>query len=202
MALTRKFLSALAIEEEKAEQIISAHSETVDALKADRDKYKADAEKLPSIQKELDELKAKQDNGDGNEALTKLQEKYDNLDKEYKAYKSDVSAKETKAKKESAKKALLKEAGIADKFIDLIMKASADDIDSIEFDEDGKTIKDADKKKDDYKKAYADFITEKKTVGADQNNPPASNGGTPAVSRAAELFKKHSAEMYGNKKED
>ena len=55
MALTRKFLSALGIEEEKAEQIIAAHTETVDGLKAERDKYKEDAEKLPATQNELAE---------------------------------------------------------------------------------------------------------------------------------------------------
>ena len=50
MALTRKFLKALGIEDEKVDEIISAHTETVDALKAERDGYKADAEKLPGVQ--------------------------------------------------------------------------------------------------------------------------------------------------------
>ena len=39
MALTRKMLKAMGIEEDKIEQIIEAHSETVDSLKADRDSY-------------------------------------------------------------------------------------------------------------------------------------------------------------------
>ena len=57
MALTRKFLSALGIEADKVDEIINAHAETVNALKEERDNYKADAEKLPAVQKELDELK-------------------------------------------------------------------------------------------------------------------------------------------------
>jgi hypothetical protein len=35
MALTRKMLKAMGIEEEKIEQIIEAHAETVDGLKED-----------------------------------------------------------------------------------------------------------------------------------------------------------------------
>ena len=63
MAFTRKMLKAMGIEDEKIDQIIDAHSETVDALKADRDAYKEDAAKLAAVQKELDELKAKGDDG-------------------------------------------------------------------------------------------------------------------------------------------
>ena len=58
MALTRKFLSALGIEEAKIDEIISAHADTVNALKEQRDGYKADADKLPTVQRELDDLKA------------------------------------------------------------------------------------------------------------------------------------------------
>ena len=57
MALTRKFLSALGIEADKVDEIISAHTETVEALKNERDTFKADAEKLTGVQKELDDLK-------------------------------------------------------------------------------------------------------------------------------------------------
>ena len=43
MALTRKMLKAMGIEDEKIDQIIEAHTETVDALKVERDQYKEDA---------------------------------------------------------------------------------------------------------------------------------------------------------------
>ena len=43
MALTRSFLKALGIEEEKIGEIINAHSETVSGLKAEIEKYKGDA---------------------------------------------------------------------------------------------------------------------------------------------------------------
>lgn len=201
MALTRKFLGTMGIEEDKIEEIIKAHLETVNPIKEERDKYKADAESLPTVQKELDELKAKMADS-GEDALKALKAKYDKLDKEFKDYKSDVTAKETRANKESAKKALLKEAGIAEKYIDIIMKASSDDVDGLVFEEDGKTIKDADKIKEGYKTTYADFIVKKEAQGATVTNPPSSNGGSTAPSRAAELFKKHSENLYGKAKED
>ena len=47
----------MGIEEEKIEQIIEAHAETVDTLKEQRDTFKADADKLAEVQKELDEAK-------------------------------------------------------------------------------------------------------------------------------------------------
>lgn len=196
MAFTRKFLEALGIEEKQVEEIIASHSEVVSALKEQRDSYKADAEKLPAVQKELDALKNKAPDGN-EEALKELQSKYDKLDKEFKDYKSGIEAKEIKTAKESAKKAFLKDMGISEKYLDLIMKASADDLDKLELDENGK-IKDADKVKEGYSKAYADFVSVTSTQGAEKNTPPANNGGAAKPTRAAELFKQHSAEMYGN----
>ena len=43
MALTRKMLKAMGIEDEKIDQIIEAHTETTDALKQQRDEAKAEA---------------------------------------------------------------------------------------------------------------------------------------------------------------
>lgn len=196
MAFTRKFLEALGIEEKQVEEIIASHSEVVTALKEQRDAYKAEAEKLPAVQKELDELKNREPDGN-EEKLKELQSKYNKLDKDFKDYKSGIEAKETKTAKEAAKKALLKESGVADKYIDLIMKASADDLDGLELDEGGK-IKDVDKVKEGYSKTYADFIVSSSVKGAETNTPPANIGGGTKPSRAAELFKQHSAEMYGN----
>ena len=57
MAVTRKLLKALGIEDEKADQILEAHTETVNEIREERDRYKADAEQLPGVQQELAELK-------------------------------------------------------------------------------------------------------------------------------------------------
>ena len=169
MALTRKFLSALGIEEEKAEQIISAHLETVDPLKAERDKYKEDAEKLSSTQKELEDLKKSVDSG--KEDSYKV--KYEALKEDFEEYKKGIESKELTAKKESAYRQLLKDVGISEKRINSILKVS--DINSIEFDEDGK-VKGEDKLKEEIRTEWNDFIQTSKTEGASVANPPANAG--------------------------
>ena len=57
MSLTRKMLKAMNIEEEKIDQIIEAHTETVDGFKEKLNDYKDKAEKYDGVKKELDELK-------------------------------------------------------------------------------------------------------------------------------------------------
>lgn len=166
MALTRKMLKAMGLEDEKIDQIIEAHSETVEALKEDRDKYKTDAEKLPGVRKELDELKETVKNDEDKDPY---KVKYDALKEEFETFKNDVSAKETKAGKENAYKELLKEAGVSEKRIAAVLRVS--DVDSIELDTDGK-IKDADKLKENIKKEWSDFIVTERTEGASTPTPP------------------------------
>lgn len=193
MSLTRKLLTALGIEADKVEEIITAHTDTVDAIKADRDKYKADAEKLPAVQKELDELKAAAEKN----STEPYKQQLEDLQKEFDSYKADVEKKELEAKKESAYKALLKETGVSEKRIDAIMKVTP--LDNIELDGDGK-IKDAGGKKDAIKQEWADFIVAESTEGVKTPTPPQSTGGTGKKSRAAELAAKYHGELYGVRK--
>ena len=168
MAFTRKFLSALGIEADKIDEIIDAHVEVVNSLKSERDSYKADAEALPGVQKELDDLKASA--GDGKEDAWKV--KYDALKEYFDTYKADVEKKATNASKTEAYTALLKEVGISDKRIASVVKVA--DIDSIELDKDGK-IKDADTLKQSLATEWADFIVTTQQQGAQTSNPPANN---------------------------
>lgn len=171
MSLTRKFLSAFGIEEDKVDEIIKAHTETVDALKEQRDAYKADAEKLPAVQKELDDLKAAAEKGDKDPYKVK----YEALKEDFDKFKSEQKEKETHAKKESAYRALLEETGISEKRIASVLKVS--DVDAIEFAEDGK-VKDADTLKASIKEEWEDFIVTKDTQGAPTATPPAGSGKT------------------------
>lgn len=191
MALTRKFLSALGIEAEKIDEIIEAHTDTVNALKEERDKYKSDAEALPGVQKELDELKeAAEKNPDGA-----YKEQYDKLKKEYDDFKADIDAKEVKAKKQEAYKALLAEMGVSDKRHASIVKVTS--LDDFELDKDGK-FKKADEIKESIKSEWADFIQTKETKGAETATPPAGdNGGSRTPSRARELAEKYRKNLYG-----
>ena len=80
----------MGIEEEKIDQIIEAHTETVDGFKDKVNEYKEKAEKYDEVKKELDEIK----DGDND-----WQKKYEKEHSDFEAYKTDVTAKETKRTK-------------------------------------------------------------------------------------------------------
>lgn len=163
MAFTRKFLSALGIEAEKVDEIITAHAEVVDALKEQRDVYKKDAEALPEVQKELEKYK----NSEGDD----YKEKYETIKKKFDDYKKEQDTKAIVAKKTEAYKKILKEAGVSEKRIDTILRVSKDTISKIDFDDKGEV-----KGKDDYtesiKSEWADFIVTSGKEGAKTSNPP------------------------------
>lgn len=171
MALTRKMLKAMGIEDEKIDQIIEAHTETVDALKADRDKYKEDAEKLPDVRKELEKVKEDAAKDDGKNPY---KVKYEAMKEEFEDFKKDVKAKETRASKENAYRALLKDCGVSEKRINAVIKVT--NFDKVELDEEGK-IKDAGDHKKSIKEEWSDFIPTEGTMGAETSNPPANSGG-------------------------
>ena len=197
MALSRKFLSAMGIEADKIDQIIEAHSETVDALKADRDKYKADAEKLPGVQQSLaDAQKELADNTDNEN----WHEKYNTLKTDYDNFKKTEAAKVAKENKRNVLKSLLKDIGVSDKRIDSVIKVT--DIDSIELDDKG-AIKDVDTLKDSLVKEWSDFIVKEETKGAQSANPPEGKGAAEenVPSRAAQVASKYYKNIYGGNEE-
>ena len=179
MAFTRKMLKAMGIEDEKIDQIIDAHSETVDALKAERDGFKEDAAKLAAVQKELDELKAKGDDG--------YKAKYEAEKAAHDALKADIAAKETKKAKTDAYRELLKGANIDEKRIATILRAEAPTIDKIELDADGK-IKNAEQYTESIKSDWADFIVTQSAKGANTATPPA-NGGAASTKTKEDILK-------------
>jgi len=206
--LTRKFLSALNIEEDTQTVIIDAHTETVDALKAELDaaqadakKYKADAEKLPSVQKELDDLKAQDDKSPYKQMYENEKKAKDDLQKSFDDYKADMTAKELTAKKEKAFRAILKEAGIIDKRIDSVVKVSADAINRIEFGEND-AVKDKDNLVSNVKTEWADFVVTQEQQGAHNSTPPAggSGDGGKGTSLAAQMVAQHRSNLYGKAK--
>lgn len=156
----------MGLTDEQVDSIIEMHTDTVDALKEQRDAYKAGAEKLPSVSKELKEAKETLDSLDKDAYKVK----YDALKEEFETYKTEQTAKETKTAKESAYRELLKSAGVSEKRIESVLRVS--DIDGIEL-IDGK-IKDADKLAKSIKEEWADFIPVKTEEGAKVSNPPSN----------------------------
>ena len=165
MALTRKFLEALGIEQAKIDEIISAHTEVTDSLKADRDSYKEKAEKYDQTKNELDKAKSELDKVSKDEYKTK----YESLEAEFNKYKTDIAEKEVKGRKEEAYKKMLKEIGVNEKSIDAILKVK--DLSSLRLDDKGEIV-DVDSLKESEKKDWEGFIIESEVHGQDPSTPP------------------------------
>lgn len=173
MAFTRRFLTALGIEADKVDEIINAHIEVVDALKEDRDNYKKHAEKLPKVQKELDEANKKiAKNGDENP----FEEKYNKLKKEFDDFKQDAEKKATLEAKQKAYRELAKGIDeLSETGIDKAVKYAK--YDEVELDENGK-IKDAEKHTEFIKSEWGGYKKQTTTQYDNPANPPANGGGS------------------------
>ena len=187
MALTRKMLKAMGIEEEKIDEIIEAHRDVTDALKEERDKYKVDAEALADIQKQYDDLKKEVESKEDDP----YKEKYEKEHKAFEDYKKAQDAEALQRKKKSAYKEILKEAGIQDKRIDAVLKVSGEVINKIELDDDGK-VKGADELTKAAAKEWPEFIAKEETRGTDTQSHEGATGS--GVSKADIMKIKDAAE--------
>ena len=164
MALTRKSLKAMGLTDEQVDSIIEAHTETVDALKDERDRYREDADKLAEVQKELDAAKKS----------AKDAPDYAALKKEYDEYKKSVEAEKSLQAKKAAFEDVVKDAGLSEKGIAKALKYA--DWDSIELTDTGK-VKDAMKHIKALREEWSDYVVTEGEEGADTDTPPENKGG-------------------------
>lgn len=184
MALTRNFLKSMGLTEEQVATIIEAHTDTVDGLKDLIATYKADAEKLPDIQKELDDLK--KEGADGG-----YKAKYEKEHKDFQDYKAGIEAKESAAAKEKAARAYFQGKGVPAESMALVIRGAKAEIDGLELD--GEKIKDSKALDDLLNGDYKGLIGKTTTKGTETQTPPRTTGG--ATSRA-EIYKKDDKGRY------
>lgn len=175
MALTRKLLKSMGIESDQIDQIIEAHSETVDALKEERDSLKDNYSDYAEIKKKLDDAEKIIEESRKNDDY---KEKYESIKDEFDKFKKDLEYKSDKEQKSKAFEKLLKEAGVLDKSIESVLKVSEKEIEGIEFDDDGK-VKNADTLTENIKKNWEGFIQTSVVQGAQTATPPVNTTGTP-----------------------
>lgn len=187
MSITRKMLKGMGLTEDQQDTILEAHTETVNEIKAERDRLKSDAEKLPTVQKELDDLKAAGDDG--------YKEKYEAEHKAFETYKKAVDTEKATAAKEKAVEAVLKKIGVSEKRLQSVAKLAKADglLDALELDENG-AVKEADKLEKSLKDGYSEYITTTSTKGANTPTPPANSGG--AKLTMADIYKKDEKGRY------
>ena len=179
MALTRKFLKGLEIEDEKIDLIIEQHVGTMDGVKSERDELKEQVGKLSKVQEQLDEVTKERDSlkktADENASY---KEKYESERTAFSEYKREVDTERETTKKSAAYMALLKKAGVKDdkegnRYSQITKLAK---LDEIELDENG-SIKDEAKVLDSIKKDWSGFIGKKSEEGANIETPPDKPGG-------------------------
>ena len=186
MSLTRKLLKGMGLTDEQVDTIIEAHTDTVDGLKEQVKTYKADAEKLPNVQKELDDLKAAGDGG--------FKEKFEKEHSDFENFKKTIQEKETKAAKESAAKAFFESKGITGNSLEIAMRGRSAEIAALDLD--GEKIKDSSALDALVNGTFKALVSTTTTKGANIPNPPVT---TPNKAYSADDIRKMSpAEINKN----
>lgn len=151
----------MGIEDEKIDQIIEDHSETVEALKKQRDTYKESAEKIPELEKKIAELEAVE--------VDDYREKYEAEHQAFEDYKTEIENGKRLDQVKNLYSGLLREAGIDEKRINSIMRVT--DVSGMEIDENG-TLKDAAQLKEAIVTEWPEFIVTTGQKGAEVATPP------------------------------
>lgn len=178
MALTRKFLKALGIEEDKIEEIITAHGETVAALKDEIDKAEQSAKDSAAAAQERDKLQKRV------EALEKTSGDAAKVQAEYDAYRQQVETDRANAGKKALIKKALEEAHANPAAIDLMLNAVK--LDEVELD--GEALKDAEAVLKPIREAHAGLFGTVQNQGTPPLNPPAGDGKPAAPASLAEAL--------------
>ena len=220
MALTRKMLTAMGIESEKIDQIIEAHTESTDALKAKAEEAEAKAEeqrakaaKVPALEKEIEELKAADESGEWkskyDEAKAEAERIQGDLDKlngekaaledEFASYKSGVEAEKADAEKLELYKGLLREIGLDEKRVEKAARLKP--LDELTVEEGALAGYEELKKAE--AEEWAEFIPQSNgTHGQNVPNPPRGNnvpeGADPEI---AKMLQQRHEDLFGKAEE-
>lgn len=191
MSFSRSFLKSIGLNDEQISAAIEEHTAVTTALKAQRDqfegdanKYKADAEKLAQVQKELDELKARKD----------YKADYDKAVKDLEDYKAQVKRDQELSKVKAAYRKLLKDEQISDNWAEDIMAFTQ--FEGMKLGEDG-ALQDVDALKKTIGEKYGKYKVTVRDRGEDVPHPPRTDNGQPAGAVRKMVAQWH-AERYGN----
>lgn len=153
-----------ACNDEIENKLIALHLGVVDPLKDDVARYKADADKLLDVQRELDDLKA----AGGEDYKQKYEDEHTALEN----LKQSIADEKALAEKSSLYRLLLQESGIDPKRIDAVLRVS--DLAKVEV-KDG-SIVDSKALAESIKTEWADFVVKPGAKGDKPDTPPADGG--------------------------
>ena len=168
--------------------IVDEIRDQLDAANAETAKYKAEAEKLPDIQKQLDALKGGED----------FKAKYEKEHADFEGYKKQIADGEELTKKKTAYRKLLVDEHINEKRLDSVIRLT--DFSGIKLDKDG-NLQDVDSLKKTIADEWGEYKVTTHKRGAQVATPPQDDNGGQQMSRAAELAAQYRAQKYGVRSE-
>lgn len=160
MALNRKFLEALGVEDNAADQILETHSSDMRRIKGELDALKEQADSFEAVKKELDELKAAPEDD--------YKQRFEDERAAFEQFKANAEAEAAEREKRGLFRALLEDVGIDRKRIDSVLKVS--DLSSVSV-KDGR-IEGAEELSNSIRDEWADFVVKTETEGARVDTPP------------------------------
>ena len=184
MAFTRKMLKAMGIEDEKIDQIIEAHTETVDALKDRVKTAEEKAERYDTVEKELNEYREKNSSD--------YKSKYEKEHEAFERYKSEQDAKALQSQRENAVKKYFESKNITGANLEIAMRGARDEIAAVELD--GDKIKDHTALDGLVKGTFAGLVVTKSVAGANTSTPPDAVKGSAPKTKAEIMAIKDTAE--------
>lgn len=189
MALTRKYLKAMGLEDSQIEGIIGEHLETVNGLKGERD----DLQEQLEAAKKAPKPKAKPKGDDPDEPGDDPFEAQLAAEKKaFADYKAQVEAEKAEQQKRGLYRDLLEKAGIDSKRIGSVLKVS--DLTKVTV-KDG-AIENADDLVEGIQKDWADFIPKITTEGATVAKPPVTGSNAVTKEQFAKMSLRQRNELY------
>ena len=165
MAFTRSFLKASGLTDEQISAVMEEHVTVTDALKKDRDGYKAEAEKAADLQKQLDSINGGED----------WKQKFEDERKAFESFKQKTADDAEAAKVRAAYRRLLADEKIGEKWVDRIMKGT--NFSGMKLDKDG-NLTDLDKLRENIDAEWGDVKTTITEKGANVEKPLAVSDAT------------------------
>lgn len=166
MALGRKFLKALGLDDAVIDTIIEAHSESIEALKKERDEAKEAADRSEKLEQQLREA---------NEKLEKAGDAA-RVQADFDAYKQQIEGEKTAASRKAVMASVLRDqVGIKRESARNLILATMD-MAKYEWDENGK-LKNESAVAEALRQEYAEWIASTQTSGMSTATPPAGSGG-------------------------
>ena len=168
---------------ERHRGILDPIKDQLDDAKRDATRYKAEAEKVPGLQKDLDEAKKGED----------WKAKFEKAEKDLKDYKDQVASEANAAKVKAAYKKLLTEERVSEKALEAVLNAT--DYSKMKLKDDG-TLDGIEDLKKDIDTRWGGFKATQRQRGEKVDNPPPGNpgGGDNSI---REMTAKWHAERFG-----